>query len=112
MNHYQARESKGGGWHFTCMNDGRIWPTGYCRDHTTHATQQEAEECYAKYLLDRELRFGATSDTQCKCKECGNWTSGYVDIGMTWRITLCKDHQTIEVVKKHWKAPTEIMSSW
>jgi len=35
MNYYQAREmykdgKPSGKWHYICMNDGKIWPVGYC----------------------------------------------------------------------------------
>lgn len=30
MNYFAARQRKDGKWDFTCMNDGHIWPVGYC----------------------------------------------------------------------------------
>lgn len=87
MNYYQPRQrEKDKRWDFTCMNDGRIWPVGYCRaykdlegdpivGHTVtpeylaehratqhkhhadgHATEDEARACYREYLLDHHLQ--------------------------------------------------------
>jgi hypothetical protein len=87
MNYYGARQRKTDGtWAFTCMNDGAIWPIGYCRPYQDlpnhpitggprpadevekeratahkhhdggHATAEEARECYRQYMLDHELR--------------------------------------------------------
>jgi hypothetical protein len=30
MNYYGARQRKEGGFDYTCMNDGHVWPIGYC----------------------------------------------------------------------------------
>jgi hypothetical protein len=60
MNYYRARELKNpegnpsGLWHFTQMNDGRIWAVGYCRElNCKHATAVEASNCYRKYIIER-----------------------------------------------------------
>lgn len=32
MNYYAARKRQSNGlWDFTCMNDGSVWPVGYCK---------------------------------------------------------------------------------
>lgn len=83
MNYYGARQRKSDSrWDFSCKNDNRIWPVGYCskwrpfsdqeikewhispekleeharfkdKHHDTgHSTEEEACECYRQYLLD------------------------------------------------------------
>lgn len=60
MNYYRARLLKGpdgketGIWHYTCMNDGRIWPLGYCKQNNCqHTTPVEASNCYRKYINEQ-----------------------------------------------------------
>lgn len=60
MNYYRPRELKtpegkpSGKWHYTKMNDGRIWPIGYCHElNCNHASAVEASNCYRKYIVDR-----------------------------------------------------------
>lgn len=37
MNYYQARQRiSDKRWDFTCMNDRRVWPVGYCADWTEY----------------------------------------------------------------------------
>lgn len=85
MNYYAARQRENDKkWDYTCMNDGRTWPTGYCSRfleakvgeygytietvtrHNSfkdkygphyHETKKEAEDCYKEYLLDNSLHF-------------------------------------------------------
>ncbi len=88
MNYYAARQrDEDKKWDYTCMNDGRTWPTGYCskfleaKHHTeggyfhtqesidkhngfkdkygphNHGTKEEAMDCYKDYLLDNDLKF-------------------------------------------------------
>lgn len=91
MNYYDTRQRSDERWDFTRMNDGHIWPVGYCTPTTpcdcwlnayregrllvpggepdckvcggtrrvgnpdycgSHDTEQEARECFARYLLD------------------------------------------------------------
>jgi hypothetical protein len=86
-----------------------------------HATRDEAEECYKKYLIDQRLRLdGHMPDTQKKCQSpahweallemkpherdpeavlCGEWTQGYATVdGDTHRFYLCDEHRTRECV--------------
>jgi hypothetical protein len=117
MNYYQARERRDhSGWHFTVRNNDHIYPVGYCACHAAHSTKKEAEECYAKFLLDTRLRLQEerpikSGDTVLGCKECGNLTALGAAIDMQF-IPLCVQHRTREFVEKHWRAPTEVWGSW
>ena len=116
MNYYQACQRKDGGWHFTVKNDDSIWPVGYCAAHPPHPTQEEAESCYAGFLLDQRLRLPdprpvKAGDHMRACKECGELTPLCADIDGT-RLPLCDIHRTRPYVEKHWDPPTQICSSW
>lgn len=66
MNYYQALELKNedgtgkGYFHFTCTNDDRTWPVGYCQENKHnpekchHATPEEASDCYRKYCREKQ----------------------------------------------------------
>lgn len=120
MNYYQARERKdGGGWHFTCMNDGRIWPVGYCRDHEPHETKEAAEVCYLDYLLDHKLRFveespvdGYTSAPSWPCIECSSPTHKTARFRGEGPMPVCDEHANRDTIAKHVQAPTQITSSY
>lgn len=113
MNYYEARQLKDtGGWHYTCKNDDRVWPVGYCREHEPHATKEEAEDCYRGYLLDNRLRLdGKDANAQHKCRECGEWTSGLAECDLTI-VVLCDEHRTREIFEKYFPEVGQIISSW
>lgn len=113
MNYYQARQRLSDKtWHFTCMNDGQIWAVGDCRNHAGHATKEEAEECYRKYLLNNKLHLDRKrEDTKQKCVVCGEWTQSYAEVDME-QWPLCDSHRTKEHVDKLLKPKTEIISSY
>lgn len=155
MNYLEARELKGpagglGTFHFTSMNDGRIWPVGYCagwkeetreeliasgldehladmllRDrekarkfqekyHTHgHATREEAAACYREFLLDQQVRYGESTDTQhrCEVKDCGTWTQGFAQVGAAHAFYLCASHRTREVLEDIYPTIHKIWSS-
>lgn len=49
MNHYAPRQREDNKkWHYTCENDGRIWPVGYCGAYRT------CPECNGKLHVDGE----------------------------------------------------------
>lgn len=112
MNYLQARKRiSDGRWAFTCRNDERIWPVGYCASGHDHETREEAEECYGKYLIETQLTLdGQLCDQMLKCKECGAFTDRFAEIDGQM-IVLCDAHRNLETVKKHWTAPTEIIRS-
>ena len=138
MNYYKARQlSDKSGWHFTRMNDGHIWPVGYCspwqqcldcdghgcekcggrgvvkhpHEHV-HATREEAEECFMRYLLDdiREEAYGNWGD----CEVCGEPTKQ----GLTARRPfgsahrLCDQHRRPEILAGLTPWPGQIVSSY
>jgi hypothetical protein len=141
MNYYDARQrNEDKRWDYTCRNDDRIWPVGYCHTyvepeeldkiwpmreeerekhvankhkyHTTgHATAEEACECYREYLLDQELRLGNKWDSQHHCEVCDAWTDMYAEVGHTKYMNLCEAHNNREEVEKLFKAPGWICCS-
>lgn len=61
MNYYEARElSDHSGYHYTCMNDGRVRPVGYC---------SRIQACPACGDFGKE-----------GCEQCGG--EGFVDLGV------------------------------
>lgn len=120
MNYYDAREKKGTddavlGWHYTCMNDGRIWAVGYCSEHEPHATKDEAYECWTRYLLTERLRldgFDSRAQHRCAAPDCDSWTQHHatVDHSMTW--SLCDAHRNADVVAALLGTVGAAMSSW
>lgn len=103
MNHLKARQLEATGkWHYTLMNDERIYPIGRCREHEGHDTPEEAKACYKSYLLDTKLRFDSKlADTLQHCEVCGEWTDGLATIPTTtWQAALCDAHRIREEVEK------------
>lgn len=144
MNYYDARERKtasgnpSGRWDYTCMNDGQIWPVGYCRAFSEpseimlisesererlrsfahkhhidgHDTADEARECYRQYLLDQRLNLhNYETESQHKCVVCGAWTGAFAEVNHQIFV-LCDEHRTREQVDKLLSAPGYIISSY
>lgn len=100
MNYDQARELVNHTWHYTRMNDDRIYPIGYCTDHDGHASKQEAENCYKSYILDKHLQLdGKIDGALFKCQMCDNYSDGCVYIEGWMRYKLCDTHRTRAVVE-------------
>lgn len=81
----EAKELIRGGWHYTIQYDGKtIAPIGYCREHAPHATREEAEQCYAQYLVDtaewKQLDTTSVAHTTYKCERC--------ELQATWKVIL------------------------
>jgi hypothetical protein len=95
------------------MNDGKIWPVGYCYDAggSHHDTKEEAEECYRKYLLDNRLQLkGKLADQQHRCQICQEYTDRYASVDhMTY--PLCDKHRNREQVEQLFGLVGEIISS-
>lgn len=129
MNTYRVSERKDGRFDFTCENDGRIWPVGYCAPYREwwtgdnpvpasqhrideykatahkhhahgHATPQEAAACYREWQLDHKLNLGQESiSEQRKCVVCGEWTNLSASVE-TQIWWLCEKHHNREEIEK------------
>ncbi len=104
MNYDQPRElADKSGWHYTTGNRRTgTHPIGYCRDHGPHATEAEARECYAQYLLDNVRLDEPHSWSWGSCdygrgegaKRCKNPANNGARSG-SWRmVLLCDEHFT------------------
>lgn len=112
MNLLKATELQTGGYHFTVTNDGHTRPHACCAQHdlTPHATAEEAERC--KYEYDLKATRPYTLTSAHKCKECGEWTPNGISIGygMPDQVTLCPEHQTPDLIRKHYPFASGEMS--
>jgi hypothetical protein len=120
VNYYQAQElakdgKPSGIWHYTCQNDRRIWPVGYCADGCAgHATAEEAQEHYRQWQLDTAKYDGRIAHQQQRCQVCDAWTQGYASIepGMTHMFILCDEHRNRDELAKLVESPGWMTSSW
>lgn len=143
MNYYGPRQRETDKqWDYTCRNDDRIWPVGYCaafrdpdeppslfpwredqkaeyratkdKHHTTgHATSEEACTCFREYLLDHHLNLaGKYQDAWHKCVVCGQLTDRFAEIRHGQSFYLCDAHRTREEVEKLFGPLGEIISSY
>lgn len=100
VNYDQPRQLKSGGWHYTSMNDGRIWPIGACGSHGPHETEDDARRCYRDYELSQvELdRTTLGSWNPCEKDGCETLTNRAATQGAWHLWRLCDEHRTREVV--------------
>lgn len=123
MNYRQARElkdedGKGRGlWHYTNMNDSRIWPEGYCADGCPgHPTPEGAEEHYREYLLATADFQGRIANAQRKCVHpgCDAWTQRNAQVGPGRLETymLCDLHCNRNGLEKVMARPCMSVSSY
>lgn len=86
MNYYQPREKTDGNgngtglWHYTCKNDGRIWPVGYCSPWET------CPDCKGHSIVSIDA----------KCDKCENR-------GVIKRENPCPGHKTPEEAAEHYR---------
>jgi hypothetical protein len=113
MNYYEARQTNDKtGWHYTCRNDDRIWPVGYCAEHDPHPTAEEAVQCFHRYLLDGQAEEQWADWTGCVV--CDTPTKK----GLTTRrplghaVPLCDEHRTPEVLAEQVDPPERIIASY
>lgn len=129
MNYYQARQQKDNlRWYFTCKNDGKMWPVGYCAgpcdddpEHASkyhedgHPSPEAAAECYKLYLLDHDLHFndgeGSKLMRVCEHPDCDEFTAGTATV-RHHRWFLCDEHRTREVVDTLFEPPVHVFSSY
>jgi hypothetical protein len=80
MNYYGSRQvadgPNEGRWHYTCRNDGRIWPVGYCSSIQTCPNAEQSSFC------------------QIDCQLCHG--KRYVDVDEP-----CPGHDTAEEAAEH-----------
>ena len=77
MNYYAARQKEGGRWDYTCMNDGRIWPIGYCmpykewwidlKEKIGYETRPEDIAKYQSHQSQYHADGHATAEEACEC---------------------------------------------
>lgn len=82
---------------------------------TGHATKDEACDCYRQYLLDNRAKYHddqADAATLHKCKVCGEFTSGCVEVDHGESLPLCKQHRNRETLEKIYPKIGYITSSW
>jgi hypothetical protein len=117
MNYYGARELKtkdgkpSGLWHFTKMRDGQIWAVGYCAEHEGHATKEEAQECYRKYILEHMVSRGRLTEWH-SCRVCRAPAKNFADVGGLELLVLCDEHNTTQQIEKLTPHFTEVISSY
>lgn len=103
MNYYDARPIKdGSGWHYTCMNDGRIWPVGYdspiqtcpeCNGRSAHVTDNHPDgrnycaTCSSKGYVEVEPH--PPHATQEEAYQCA---TNYVLDTATWDLRISTTH--------------------
>lgn len=77
-----------------------------------HETAEEATECYREYLLDHKAQyFQSYPNQQYPCKTCGKSTTYFATVdNQSWY--LCADHNHSVEVRKLFKAPVQIASSY
>jgi hypothetical protein len=83
---------------------------GYC-DGGHHATEQEARECYRRYLLDTRLTLDREGTSAHKCLVCGEWTPKFATVGYMYTYPLCDAHRTREEVERRFPVPDQSVSS-
>lgn len=113
MNYYQARQTNDGQfWHWTCMNDGVIWPSTPCTEDCQHKTEEEAERHYYDHLVAslHPVEFNSAQ----KCFVCSAWTPKALQpVNSMEACYLCDDHLKPENWMKEFpfKSGIQIMSS-
>ncbi len=118
MNYYQPRQTTDGHWHYTCRNDDRIRPVGYCAERRCkHETPEEAIECYGEYQLSgMRLEHATMAHQQLRCdvEDCDEWTQTITQVGRgmgSTRFHLCDEHRTEEVVRELYSPPECLITS-
>lgn len=97
MNYDQPRQTiDGTGWHYTTGNRRLgIRPLGYCRTHEPHPTEEEARECYARYLRDHmKMRAECTNWGNCTMPNCRKPARNLAEAGEWLSARLCNSHFT------------------
>jgi hypothetical protein len=68
VNYYRARQRKDGKWDYTCRNDGRIWPVGYCAEYNEDFSNLGMGEVYQDWFAeDYKRKYAPTQDKHHTC---------------------------------------------
>lgn len=116
MNYYAARQTADKRyWHWTCRNDGMIYPCQPCTSDCTHETQEEAERHHHEYELSKG-QVGKLSDrAHYPCEVCGSLTQTIFSCPDHSRLHhLCDEHANAETFAtlEPFKAGRTVTSSW
>lgn len=143
MNYYAARQRQSDSrWDFTCRNDDRIWPVGYCggwaewtdadearipglqraqekllpfKPHfheDGHETAEQACGCYRRYLLDTRTRYDLSHPEYQR--KCAK-CGAWTEAAAEVDHTifdLCDEHRTREVLEELFDKVGTITSSY
>ena len=124
MNYHQPRQvdpaadrPDAGKWRYTNMNDGRIWPEGYCAENCPgHDTAEGAREHMTAYVLDHARYDGKWDNTQhrCQAEGCEAWTDRYAEPGhpANHPYDLCDEHRNSETLAQLVGSVGDVMGSW
>ena len=128
MNYYEARKIKDkdgkptGKWHYTCMNDGQIWPVGYCAQGCTgHDTPEEAAEHCRQYVIDNAsyppdsgAKMPKDVKYRCKVTGCKNWAITWIQTGPPHlqAYYLCGNHDDKKGLSKVVPSFGIMIASW
>lgn len=105
MNYYEPRQKTDGKWHYTCRNDDRIWPVGYCADgcpgHDTeaeafaHQTEWERDHItFCEYGIQGEWHECGIDGCTELTRTMAEWGTG----GATPKLYVCAAHATRETI--------------
>ena len=106
MRHKTAAQIPERGWHYVSMSRRGGYPLGYCRDHEPHPTEDEARECYGRFVREQTIRLdaGRCGWTSCqarpggvRCQNPAQSVAEYGDDGYGV-AALCPEHMTVEHV--------------
>lgn len=97
MNYYAARpRADGSGFHYTVRNDDRIWAVGYCAEHSPHATVEEAQECFRRYLLDDPREESYADWAGCVVCDAPTKEGLRTRYPLGYGFAFCDEHRTVE----------------
>lgn len=108
MNYDKAREIKSGAnagkWHYTRMNDGVIWPIGFCSEGCSgHDTPEEACEHYRRYLLSNLRIQGPKTERwpkeKCAVEGCETEATHLLSVDCWKYWEVCEAHATKETAE-------------
>lgn len=127
MNYYGARQidpasdrPEAGRWHYTCMNDGRVWPVGDCADGCGgHESPEDACQHYVEGQVAKGVRWSECSWTTCdnrpNCDKPAR-NVAYVGSASSMGYTLCNDHASDGVAEALYRLSHQgafsSMASW